>query len=203
MQQNVSGSITIYWGPMYAGKTTALLQRYVDIRFNMASSAEGGEEDKLVLVKHRADEQRYSKTYVCTHAPENLSRAADIVTSDLFSVMDILEEKHRKNNDLHVFIDEAQFFPDLVKCCESLANTGIHVYLSMLSGTFHRTPWKCGGDILSLADNVIHLKADCSVCKKFDTAAFTKKIAGSKELLVDVGGAEKYAPMCRKCYFSE
>ena len=46
-----------------------------------------------------------------------------------------------------VGIDEGQFFPDVVKFCETAANLGKTVLVAALDGTFERKPF---GNIIDL-----------------------------------------------------
>ena len=58
------------------------------------------------------------------------------------------------------------------------------------------------GDIhrlLPLCDDIIKLKALCSVCKDGTLGIFSKKIVNSSQV-VDVGSVDKYIAVCRACY---
>lgn len=62
-------------------------------------------------------------------------------------------------------------------------------------------------DVIPMADKIEHLEAECRYCQSVGTstpAIFTLRIAADDRQEV-VGGADKYAPVCRKHYnlFSE
>ena len=57
-------------------------------------------------------------------------------------------------------------------------------------------------DLIPHADDVMHIPADCSYCRAAgqpQAAHFTVRIAADDRQEV-VGGADKYAPVCRKHY---
>jgi thymidine kinase len=90
---------------------------------------------------------------------------------------------------------------------DRFANQGKIVLVSALDGDFKRVPFDAAqgfGDIaklISRAEKVKKLSAICVQCK-CDNAAFTAKIAGNKDATKEIGGADLYVPLCRKCYFT-
>jgi len=174
-------SIRVIFGPMFSGKTTELLRRVR--RFSVAQKL-------CILVKHAAD-TRYSG--VSTHD------AADIVSRDWVRVVrasalaDVEAEVAKADV---IGIDEGQFFPDIVSFSERMANSGKIVIVAALDGTFQRKPF---GDVLNLvplAESVVKLNAVCVTCLR--DAAFSARLSTEEEVVV-VGGAEKYAAVCRNC----
>lgn len=55
-------------------------------------------------------------------------------------------------------------------------------------------------DLVPLAEKVTKLNAVCMRCHS--DAAFTQKLSSSKKT-VEIGGADKYIAVCRKCFFTE
>ncbi|KHN81658.1 Thymidine kinase [Toxocara canis] len=99
-----------------------------------------------------------------------------------------------------IVIDEGQFFPDIVECCERLANMGKIVIVAALDGDFNRTEF--GNrvlDLCPLAEKVCKLRAVCTECGS--EASFTKRLTAQKEQEI-IGGRKTYRAMCRSCYLS-
>jgi len=97
-----------------------------------------------------------------------------------------------------VAIDEGQFFVDLVPAVTKFLAHGCIVWVAGLSGDFQR---RSIGDILALipmADQVVHLRALCLVCKDGARAPFTKRLDSSNDAVVDIGDGAKYVAVCRK-----
>jgi thymidine kinase len=72
-----------------------------------------------------------------------------------------------------------------------------------LDGTSERKPF---GDLLRLiphAEEVERLYALCAFCKDGTTASYSKYISSTKSDVVEVGGAERYRPVCRYHYLTE
>ena len=58
-------------------------------------------------------------------------------------------------------------------------------------------PFENVSKLVSLADDIIHMKAICYAC--FKEASFSLKNSKSEDL-VEIGGAELYKPCCRECF---
>jgi len=115
-----------------------------------------------------------------------------------------------------IAIDEAQFFNDLAEFCISAADHDAkRVVLAGLDGDFMRRKFGQVLDLIPHADSVTKLKAACAFCKqeleqsggvdgagvavKPAAAVFSLRMAAdSRQELV--GGADTYAPVCRRHY---
>ena len=175
-----SGHIELILGPMFAGKSTELLRlvrRYKVARKN------------VLIIKYKGD-TRYSKNKFSTHDKQQLSAVSAMklssVDCDGYDV---------------IGIDEGQFFPDIVEFSEELANAGKIVIIAALDGTFQRKPFGRILELVPKAEEITKLKSVCSVC--FESAAFSKKIAGDKSQIKETGGADLYIAVCRRCYFED
>lgn len=180
--------IEIFMGPMFAGKTTALLRRVAELEakgFNVA------------VVKSSKDD-RYCNSSVVTH--NGLKRPC-------FAAPTLRAFREAAGADypsFHVIaVDEAQFFPDLHDFCSHAADhEHKRLVLAGLDGDFQRKRFGQVLDLLPMADIVVKLTANCKFCKqehKQVPALFSLRIAAdSRQELV--GGADTYAPVCRRHY---
>ena len=183
MEGNVlagKGQIHLIFGPMFSGKTTELLRQIV--RFTLAKL-------DCVVIKYSAD-TRYAVDEAATHDQRMIKAIPCEKLEDVYHVV--------KTNDI-VGIDEGQFFPDIVPFCERLANEGKIVIVAALDGTFQRKPFGSVLELVPLAESVQKLSAVCMEC--FNPAAFSKRIGNDQRVQV-IGGAESYAAVCRRCFFS-
>ena len=76
-----------------------------------------------------------------------------------------------------------------------------HVVVSGLDGDSFRSPF---GDIIKLipiCDTVNKLTAYCNRCNNGTLAPFTKKLQRGNSV-IDIGGSDKYIPVCRNHYFN-
>jgi thymidine kinase len=188
------GRIEVIMGPMFAGKTTEMLRRVKMYRH-------AGK--RCLVLKSKVDDRHKDdngklKERVITHDGYEMDAVVCEKISDAFTFCVGPDDKHEV-----IAIDEGQFFPDLAKSCDTLANYGRIVLVACLSGSFER---KFFGDVdalLPLADKVSMVRGICSVCRK-NKAPFTKvRKAGSVgPSSIKVGGSESYVPVCRQCYFS-
>ena len=183
------GSITVICGPMFAGKTKRLIE-HVD-RWRRVPNV------STCLVKHPRD-TRSPDRMVRTH--DGKTRQADLVAGDMRTVLGFVQDYNVKV----VAIDEAQFFPDLKIGAENLARLGVKVYVAGLDANFLNHPYEEAfeqmASLLPRAEIIEKRLAKCSFCPH--NAAFCYKRNpdlgnGTTDL---IGGADKYAPTCRKCY---
>jgi len=208
----VVGALHVITGPMFAGKTSALLRAVEDER------ARG----RRVFVAKSARDTRFGDVRATTLTTHDGKRAAGaFAVGDLLSLsaeaMEALEA-----SDV-VAIDEAQFLANLApfarRCVERDGKT---VYVAGLDGDFKREKFGDVLDLVPMCDTVTRLRGRCSMCgadslfslrttSATTTSATTTHGGGGAGDDVDadtndpdakivVGGADKYAPACRQCY---
>ena len=173
------GRIEVIVGPMFSGKSTELLRRLR--RYKVARA-------ECLLLKFAGD-GRYSETEVVTHDATGMPAQNCARLADAAAAMDGADV---------VGIDEGQFFDDLLPTCERLANAGKVVIVAALDGTFQRKPFEQVVELCPLAERVDKLSAVCVHCTR--PAAFSKRIVAG-DAVVDIGGADKYEAVCRRCFF--
>ncbi|XP_047313868.1 thymidine kinase-like [Impatiens glandulifera] len=176
------GEVHLIIGPMFAGKTTALLRR-------VRSEANNGRN--VAIIKSSKD-TRYAVDSVVTHDGTkfpcwpltNLSSFRDQFGSDDYQKLDVIG------------IDEAQFFDDLYDfCCKAADQDGKIVIVAGLDGDYLRRSFGSVLDIVPLADSVTKLTARCEICGK--RAFFTLRKTDEKETEL-IGGCDLYMPVCRQ-----
>jgi len=154
---------------MYAGKTTRLFDLYAQHGGLILDYAEETCQTGLI-VNHDG------KQHTCI----SLSRLEDIVSL------------------IHptVYINEAQFFPDLLSFVKKWESKDI--YLFGLDGDFQRNPMGQILQVIPLCDTVEKLRGKCNRCDK--PSLFSKRITSDLEpYLLD---ETAYIPLCRTCYLS-
>ncbi|KAA8524817.1 hypothetical protein F0562_011240 [Nyssa sinensis] len=179
-----SGEIHVIVGPMFAGKTTALLRR-------IKSEDKNGRN--VAMIKSSKD-TRYAIDSVVTHdgtkfpcwVLPNLLSFRQKFGADAYDKLDVIG------------IDEAQFFDDLYDfCCKAADYDGKTVILAGLDGDYLRRSFGSVLGIIPLADSITKLTARCELCGK--RAFFTlRKTDETKTELI--GGADVYMPVCRQHY---
>jgi len=150
--------ITVYTGPMYSGKTTALLrtlERYTIAGINS------------VLFSPSKDD-RYSDSDVVTHSKK--SHPA-IKINDAEEIFNHLDSENKE--PLVIGIDEAMMFDsNLVQVCSNLRKLGYPIFLSccdmdVFLNPFRMKDWQEGvnestiGNLLAIANNVVKVTAIC------------------------------------------
>ncbi|KAG5577746.1 hypothetical protein H5410_057880 [Solanum commersonii] len=178
------GEIHVIVGPMFAGKTTALLRRV---------NLESNDGRNVVMIKSSKD-TRYAVDAVVTH---------DGTKFPCWSLPDLSSFKQRFGEDAYekvdvIGIDEAQFFGDLYEfCCNAADLDGKTVIVAGLDGDYLRKSFGSVLDIIPLADTVTKLTARCELCNRRAFFTFRKTNETETEL---IGGADMYMPVCRQHY---
>ena len=177
------GKLELIIGNMFSGKTTEIIRR-----INKEKSI-----NKRILVINYIDDNRYT-----TDTPSIISH--DNLKVNCIKVKK-LEEINVNNYD-SFFIDEAQFFEDLYSFVLLLVDVkNKHVIVSGLDGDSFRNPF---GDIIKLiplCDTVDKLTAYCNKCNNGTPAPFSKKLIIDQRV-INIGGDDKYIPVCRNHYLN-
>ncbi|XP_057792948.1 LOW QUALITY PROTEIN: thymidine kinase a [Salvia miltiorrhiza] len=181
------GEVHVIVGPMFAGKSTALLRRV---------TAESDSGRAVAMIKSSKD-TRYAVDAVVTH---------DGTKFPCWPLPDLLSFKREIGAEAYqkldvIGIDEAQFFGDLYDfCCEAADLDGKTVVVAGLDGDYLRRSFGSVLDIIPLADTVTKLTARCELCGK--RAFFTLRKTGELQTEL-IGGADVYMPVCRLHYGNE
>jgi thymidine kinase len=179
-----AGYLEIILGPMWSGKTSALLKIYRQYSFC---------KSKICVINYEAD-TRYSKTMLSTHDKE-------MIPCILGVSMEEIMKNHKdeiENSDV-ILINEGQFFSDIVPfTIKMVEEERKKVYICGLDGDFKRD--KIGNllDLIPMCDKMIKLHALCSMCKNGTLAPFTFRSTCETEQVVI--GNDIYMPLCRSCY---
>ena len=178
-------SLELIIGPMFAGKSSAILQR---VRRAQVIS------QKVFIVTCSID-TRYdgSGCSIKTHDKDGMKATG---VKELREIL-TLAEFHL--SDL-VMIEEAQFFPDLYEIVLRLVEINQkRVIVVGLDGDSERKPFGQILDLVPIADTVTKLTALCKRCNDGTVGLFSGSLK-DKDKQVCVGGTETYEPMCRRHY---
>lgn len=174
-------SLQVITGCMFSGKTTELLRLYRE-----------SEEAKL-LVNHSKDSRYSVRSDVTSH---------DLKTerSLAFENLEALRREAVYLSASRVFIDEAQFFPNLYDTVKLMVDEDRkHVVVAGLNGDYRRRAFGQIPMLLPIADSVSILHASCSECGKPALFSHRPEASGS---VVNVGGALEYVSLCRDHYLN-
>lgn len=184
--------LSVVCGSMASGKSETFIRFCV--RYIIA-------QENIIIFKHAFDNrilnnQNYDPTtYVASRSGS---------TIHCISVMSIDEMRSLMNaqNYSIIAIDEAQFFnkQELLDFVHELLTLDKTVIIAGLELDFKGETFGAMGDLLALADEVIKLKAICSVCKQ-DKFCITQRLIDGKPAHYDdpliMVGESAYEPRCR------
>ena len=168
-------SLSIITGPMFSGKTSALI--------NIIEKEK--KSNKVAVINYIDD--NYDEKKMATHDGKSI----ECIRTKKLS--DVIVELSRHYN---IFaINEAQFFEDIYEGVIYLLDNKKIVHICGLDGDYKKEPF---GDMLRLiphCDKIIKLKA---ICDCGSNAIFTKRLNDDEEQIII--GDKIYKPVCRKCY---
>lgn len=170
--------ITVFAGPMFAQKSSRLI-------------FEATRRGSNVLGIKPSNDKRYDARDIVTHDGLSFEKA----TGTIVQVLDNSASSIILDPAISaVFIDEGQFFTDLVNVVDSIINQGADVYVSTLDLDSFGNPFSPQvSNLLATAECVIKCPASCAICHRKATRTFRKD--GSHEK-VKVGGEDVYEPRC-------
>jgi len=188
------GSLSLILGPMFAGKTSALLAQMRRYKFIGYAS---------FIITHSSDTRYTSDSAIVSHNQDSLAAHA---VHELLPVRDHPDYKDAKL----VAIEEAHFFGDLYDfVVAAVEKDKKHVICVGLNGDAARKPFGQLLELIPLADNITKIDALCPHCKgsvsgghsALTAGIFTRRrsIVDNKEQVL-VGGADMYEAVCRKHY---
>lgn len=180
------GKLTVYCGPMYAGKTSVLI----------AELDEALSEQQTVLVVKPSIDNRYKEDDIVSHDGISLKETTNHPVLCL-NVEDVIPEEQLDSLNT-LFVDEAQFFTTLVKeQVPQLLERGVDVVVVGLDLDSEGNPFGSMPFLLSLADRVIKMTSTCAVCG-YDAHRTFRKLTAKSSSQVLIGGAETYEARCFK-----
>ena len=178
-------SLELIVGPMFAGKSSAILSRVRRARTL----------DWSCFIVTCAIDTRYdaSGASIMTHDKEGVSAFG------AKALAEVKDHKDYKNARL-VVIEEGQFFPDLLEFVKhAVDKEKKDVVVVGLDGDSERRKFGQMLDLVPLCDRITKLSALCKRCGDGTAAIFSACVKGDKHgEQVCVGGADMYEPMCRK-----
>lgn len=180
--ENPGCCVTII-GPMYAGKTTTLINISRDCR---------KKHQKILGFKPRKDNRYGIDANFYSHD-------GDSEPCTLIDNTDEILIDERYNDTQVIIIEEAHFFDNnIVTNVEQMIKDGKHIIVSGLSGSYKRRSIGSISDLIALSSTVTQLYAKCELCTETTLAPFTIKIAGEHGTDIEVGGKSTYIPVCEK-----
>lgn len=177
------GSIDLYLGSMFSGKTSQLRMKLCTYRWVYG-------KDQVLCIKFSED-TRYDSEKILTHN-------GDSITDNMIKCNKLAAIKSKAMQFKCIGIDDGQFFPDIVEFCEDMANNGKVVIVAALDGKWSRTEWD-SNRLIPKCEFVVKLPSVCKMCKSTKGAFSTKYKEDGRD--IDYGTDDKYCAVCRKCYF--
>jgi len=204
----------IYVGPMYAGKTSKLIEMFnlnidtkkviidYDLENNM-KCYDGILKNHDELTCNTIKCKSLYDTINIYECNGNLALSHDMTSvysksynttlhGELFKIPD----KILFSND--IYINEAQFYPDLYEFVLEMLKKKKNIYLYGLDGDFQQKKIGRILDLVPYCDTICKLKAHCTRCNK--DAIYSHRITSSKEQYLPDESA--YIPLCRSCFYN-
>ena len=175
-----NGYLELIIGPMFAGKTSKLIELTDYFNKNKVST----------LVIGHCKDTRYSFDKISSHDKM-------MVDCLKFSTIENFLEECDIDKYNVVLVDEGQFFDDLDLILELVDLYKKHVYIFGLDGDFNRQKFGKILDLIPYCDKVTKLHSICSKCRK--PGLFSKRLVANQEQTL-VGTCDEYTSLCRNCY---
>lgn len=184
-----TGYLRLVLGCMFSGKTSEIIKEY-----NKSRSI-----DINVLCINYLFDTRYSD--------DNLLHSHDKFHVECIRVdklADVSKFADLKNYD-EIMINEGQFFSDLKEyVIDWVDNLNKRVIVVGLDGDYKRNKFGQILDLIPYADDYCKTHGYCTLCRNKTKAIFTWKYSSKNTNdQIEIGGTDKYVPLCRKHYLLE
>jgi len=174
-------SLKLILGCMYSGKTTEIIR--------IVNSLKHIGETPLIIKP--VIDNRYSTDKISTHNKQEY---------DCIAVNYLSATTNIANN--YIIIEEAQFFNDLLLfVIDQVEIKKKNVIVVGLDGDSNRENFGEIHKLIPLCDEIVKLKAYCSICKDGTPGIFSKRISEKKDKIL-VGSDGDYIAVCRKCFIN-
>ena len=179
-------SLELIIGPMFSGKSTALISIIHKYEFLGVS---------CMAYKPVIDTRKGEDDFIYTHdgakiQAKRVSHLLPTILSPEFQDAKV------------ILIEEGQFFSDLYKfVLLSVETNKKHVIVAGLDGDRFRKPFGQILDLIPIADNITKLKSRCKICQDGTSALFSYSNSKTTDTIL-VAGDDLYMPLCRNHYLS-
>jgi len=184
------GKLELVYGTMFSGKTTHLLTKmsmFSDLGFN------------ILYINIEFDTRsvnNYSTHNYFLNSKKNIENNKQ-------KNINMIKTKNLQNIDFDkydiILIDEAHFFDDIVNIVHMLLDKKKYIIISSLIADFEGKKFGNVNELIPICDEIHRLHAYCAICakeKKCRNAIYSKRINNNKNT-IEIGGVEKYIPVCR------
>lgn len=180
------------YGTTSSGKSLDLIR----IAYNYE---ENGSE---VLILTSKIDDRYGTDIVKSRTGVSKEALAVTKDDDLFK---IVEYKKDLNKIGCVLIDEVQFFSEeqMYQLANIVDKLNIPVIAYGLRGDFKLEKFETTATLMTICDEMEEIKTICAHCvnkKAVVSARYVNDIVVGSGKQVEIGGNEKYKPLCRECW---
>jgi thymidine kinase len=181
----VIATLSVFSGPMFAGKTTSLI--------GAVNAAVSGSASPVVIVKPAMD-NRYAENAIVTH--DGVAHVAVPVSSahDVFAAVSAASDN---GAPVHLFADEVQFMDkpyfdgDFHIVVHTLLQAGHTITCGGLDLDWRGLPFDVTARLLAMADHVTKLTARCAVTGEKAQKTYKRVVDDAR---VALGAAETYEP---------
>lgn len=178
------------YGTMNSGKSLDLLKVYHNYIENNL---------RPIIFTSKLDD-RYGQNIVKSRIGAQENAISIAPTTDIYSI--IINQQTKLDV---ILIDEVQFLDKkhIYQLADIVDNLNIPVICYGLRGDFKGEPFVASSILMTIADTLEEIKTLCSHCKikkSVINARFKNDTLITEGEQIDIGGNEKYKPLCRKCY---
>jgi thymidine kinase len=185
-------SLEIIMGPMFSGKTEMLIEIYNKEFNNIQTLSEIFQDNQEIIAFNYYKDTRYGDNIISSHNGKKIPSINIQTLSEIFQ-----NDKFEKLT--HIFINEAQFFPDLkITIIKLVEQHNKHVVICGLDSDYKREKFGQIWELIPYADKLTKLYGKCNNCD--NKSLFTHRISCEKQQ--EVVGNNNYIPLCRSCYIN-
>jgi len=174
-------TFTLFYGPMFAGKTSALIEVYKQ------------DPTDVLCFKPERDTRYRGKSFLNSHD------GGSIPCLPVQKATDTIKELRQSTHT--VVFDEVQFFEysDMAQTVSYFLDMGINVVAGGVDLDHLGVPFETVDKLKDWADNCVGLVGQCENCQR-DSRYTVRRKGFDQNAKFLVGGTEAYKPLCGTCF---
>lgn len=183
----MNNNITFISGPMFSGKSTALLQRMEKYLYA---------KKKILLIRPEKDNRGYF-----THSENSLEKLKQKGLSilEVKRIDESFIKSLEKENYKAIFIDEYFMIPGAYLFCNNFTSD---IYFAGLLASSEGTVFEEAKKILPFCNSIKFMQAVCVYCgEEANMSLYVGETKKKQSVVVDTNN-DLYKPVCRKCWFT-
>lgn len=176
-------TLEIYIGPMYAGKTTKLINMYY-----------ANKETNKVIIDYNTDNDN-NMVYIDSLLNHTTQKIDGVYKTKSLKNLYNISNDTSYHSAKYIYINECQFFPDLFDYVTLKLKEQKHIYIYGLDGDFKQDIFGETFSLIPYSSKVEKIQGKCQYCE--NSSVISHRVTNQKDVYLP--DSSLYIPLCLEC----